>query len=121
MLGEWVEIAKAAVQGIIMAGSVIGAMAYFHRERGKAQAARFDTLDANHLELKKTVTKLDGDFDGLTGQLSSIVNDVERRFLTREEGTQAINRLDGNIVELNRSIGKLNDNLFELARDRGGA
>ena len=47
-----------------------------------------------------------------------IVNDVERRFLTREEGTAAINRLDGNIVELNRTILEFSGRLFELARGR---
>jgi hypothetical protein len=54
----------------------------------------------------------------LTRQLGGIVNDVERRFLTREEGTAAINRLDGNIVELNRTIGRFSDKLFNW-RARG--
>lgn len=117
-MGEWLEIAKATATGIAAALPIIGALVWFHRERSAIVGERFDRLDEAHDKLAGKVDRLDNDMDGLVRQISGIVTDVEQRFLTREEHTAAVNRLDGTIVELNRNFGRLNDHLFDLARDR---
>ena len=112
-LADVAEVFKMALAGL----PIIGTLVLLHRLRND----RFDRIDATHKKLEAKVDKLDVDFDGLNKQLGSIVADVEKRFLTREEHTEAVNRLDGNIVELTRTIGQLNGHLFDLARARGGA
>lgn len=124
MLAEWIEIGKSLATGVGLSIPVIGALVVLHKSRGEAQNMRFDRLDESHGELRGKVETLNTDVDGLTRQLSGIVNDVEKRFLTREEGTAAINRLDSSVTELNRTItttvGELNRQLFDLARGRPG-
>lgn len=102
---EWVEIAKAVAAGLGVGLPVIGVVTLFHNERTK----RFDKIEG-------TVNRLDADFTGLTRQLGGVVNDVEKRFLPREEHENAINRLDASINRLDSSLGTLNSHLFDLAR-----
>lgn len=113
---DWVEVLKAVGEGIGLAVPLATLQAMFHRGRSE----RFDRIDLAQTKLEAKVNKLDGDFDGLTRQLGDIVNDVQERFLTRDEGVAAINRLDNNIVELTRTIGQFNHRLFDLARDGRG-
>jgi hypothetical protein len=105
-MGDWVELAKALATGVGAAVPILGTLGFFHKQRG-----------ARLVSLEGKVDKIDTDFDGLTKQLGGIVNDVEKRFLTREEGTAAINRLDSTCVELNRSIRDLTSHLLDVARD----
>lgn len=109
-LADLTDVIKMMIAGL----PVIATLGFFHTQRSR----RFDTIDSAHAKLEKKVDTLDADVSGLAGQLGGIVNDIQKRFLTREEHTEAVNRLDGNIVELNRTIGSLNAHLFDLARDR---
>lgn len=111
-LSEWTEILKALATGVGLAIPIVTTMTFFHSKRSE----RFDSIAQTQEELKGSVKKLDTDFDGLIKQIAGIVHDVEARFVTKEENTVAIRRLDGNIMELNRTIGQLNDHLFDLAR-----
>lgn len=104
---EWIEVSKAFATGIGVALPLIGTMAYFHKERSN----RFT-------QIEQKTSKFDTDLSGLIKQLGAIINDVEQRFLPRREHDAAIQRLDGNIIELTRNIGRLNDHLIELARRR---
>ncbi|MGE5149906.1 MAG: hypothetical protein ACM3II_07275 [Rhodospirillaceae bacterium] len=111
-----IEVSKVAIGSIPAVGALGGVLVTLHRQRNE----RFDRQDAKHEEFRAQLDKLDGDFDGLVRQLASTINDVERRFLPRDEHVEAVGRLDATIVELNRNIGTLNTHLFELARERHG-
>lgn len=104
-LADLQDIVKMMLAGL----PVIATLGWFHRERGR----RFDKLE-------KKVDTISLDFGGLNNQLVAIVQDVERRFLPRDEHTHAVTRLDGNIIELNRNLNALNGHLFDLARERRG-
>lgn len=117
---DWVGIVTA---GVLFSGTIVGYQTLLHQkrteadhldrirhdERARAIDSRFDQVD-QHIE------KFDGDMDGLTRQIATIVSDFERRFLPRSEHAEAIQRLDRNVVQLTEAIGGLSKQLFDLAR-----
>lgn len=124
-MSEWIELGKAAATGLMASLPVIAALWHFHKERiqtatdrAKRADERFDGIDETQAALKTQIGKLDGDFDGLVRQLAAVAHDVEVRFLTRDEHVGTVTRIEANLLELNRNLGKLNSHLFNLARDR---
>lgn len=113
---DWIELVKVVGEGVGVAVPLAGLQAALHRSRSE----RFDRIDVAQDKLEAKVAKLDSDFDGVTRQIGDIVNDVQSRFLTRDEGVAAIQRLDTTMIELNRSILRLSAQLLDLARDGRG-
>jgi hypothetical protein len=97
---EWIDVAKAAVEGVGLSLPIIGTLAYFHTKRGE----RFDRIDEAHRELKGKVSTLNTDFDGLRAQIAASDLENERRFVSRDDHTEAVKRLDESVRELTRTL-----------------
>lgn len=105
-MADWFDIAKAVGEGLAVSLPLIGTMAFFHGKNNEARS-----------KLESKVDLLSKDFDGLTEQLSVSAIQAERRFVARDEYAQSINRLDSNVVELTRTLGKFSEHLIDIARD----
>ncbi len=126
-LAAALDVGRAVGEGLGLAVPVVGTLFLFHKINGRERSAHFDEQNRQHAAQEGRITQLDVDIDGLTKQINTVINDNERRFsamlndlatrfLSRDEGTGSINRLDANIVQLTNQLGKLNDHLFDLAK-----
>ncbi|HEX3862754.1 MAG TPA: hypothetical protein VHY35_13775 [Stellaceae bacterium] len=105
---DWLDVVKAAGEGLGLAVPIIGALGFFHGKRNE----RFDQIDGTQKELKTQVGKLNTDFDGLRGQIAASDLAKEQRFVSRNDLTETVKRFDDAIRELNRT-------LLELLRNGG--
>lgn len=97
---EWLDVAKATAEGFGLSAPVVATLWLFHKKRNE----RYDRIDEAHTTLKNQVRVLNIDFDGLRGQLAASDLQNEKRFVSRQDHTEAVNRLDESIRELNRTL-----------------
>ena len=93
-------VASNFAQGLGLAAPVIGVLIALHRLRG-------DRLT----KIEEKLEVFDVDIDGLTTQLQKSELAAERRFVTREDHTEAINRLDRGLESLAGVLGRIDAHL----------
>lgn len=97
---EWIDVAKAAAEGIGLSVPIVSTLWLFHNKRSE----RFDRLDGAVKDLKDGFSTLNTDFDGVRAQIAASALDYEKRFVSRGDHADAISRLDESIRELTRTL-----------------